>query len=268
MSGESVKSARVLDDNADGRAEAARLLRYGGLVGFATETVYGLGADATSPEAVARIYAAKGRPSFNPLIAHVTHAEDARREGVFDEHASALAEKFWPGPLTLVVPAAPGGCVCELARAGLATIALRVPSHHSAQALLAAVGRPVAAPSANRSGRLSPVTAADVVGDLGSVIDAVLDAGQTSVGLESTIVACLGGAPVVLRPGGDRDPRASHVLSARSASGMEMPCRRPASLHPTTRRARRFGSMRWHLKTAKPALISVRGLAAQRSISP
>lgn len=197
-----VKTAIVLDDSADGRAEAARLLRSGGLVGFATETVYGLGADATSSNAVARIYAAKGRPAFNPLIAHVFDAEDARREGVFDELAIALAKAFWPGPLTLVLPAAPDGSVCELARAGLATVALRVPLHPSARALLAAVGRPVAAPSANRSGRLSPVTAADVLDDVGDAIDAVLDGGPATVGVESTIVACLGGAPVVLRPGG------------------------------------------------------------------
>ena len=203
MSANSVKAnAAILADTAAGQAEAARILRGGGLVAFATETVYGLGADATSPDAVARIYAAKGRPAFNPLIAHVATVAAARREGIFDCHAEALAQAFWPGPLTLVLPVSPEGKVCDLARAGFNTVALRVPSHPSAQALLATVGRPIAAPSANRSGRLSPVYATDVIADLSDCINAVLDAGRAPVGVESTIVACLGDAPVVLRPGG------------------------------------------------------------------
>ena len=177
------------------------MLRRGGLVAFPTETVYGLGADATRAEAVARIYAAKERPRFNPLIAHVASVDAARREGVFDESALALAARFWPGPLTLVVPAAPGASVCDLARAGLDSVALRVPAHPLAHALLERVGRPVAAPSANRSGRVSPTTAAHVLTDLDGRIDAVLDGGATQVGLESTIVACLG-EPRLLRPGG------------------------------------------------------------------
>lgn len=188
--------------DAGGVAEAARILREGGLVAFATETVYGLGADATSPEAVAKIYAAKDRPAFNPLIAHVTGLDAARREARFSPVATRLAEAFWPGPLTLVLPLAEGASVCELARAGLQSVALRAPDHAVAQAMLAAVGRPVAAPSANRSGRVSPVTSAHVLEDLSDRIDAVLDAGPTSVGLESTIVACLDGPPVLLRPGG------------------------------------------------------------------
>jgi L-threonylcarbamoyladenylate synthase len=177
------------------------MLRRGGLVAFPTETVYGLGADATRAEAVARIYAAKERPRFNPLIAHVASLDAARREGVFDESALALAARFWPGPLTLVVPGASGASVCDLARAGLDSVALRVPAHPLAHALLERVGRPVAAPSANRSGRVSPTTAAHVLTDLEGRIDAVLDGGPTAVGLESTIVACLG-APRLLRPGG------------------------------------------------------------------
>ena len=138
-------SARRLAATDDGLAEAARLLRAGELVAFATETVYGLGADAGDSAAVARIYAAKGRPAFNPLIAHVPDLAAARREGVFSPQAERLAQAFWPGPLTLVTPAAPGGSVCELARAGLATVALRAPAHPLAQRLLRAVGRPVAA---------------------------------------------------------------------------------------------------------------------------
>ncbi len=196
------KRAVRLPPTVSGIAEAARLLRGGCLVAFATETVYGLGADAASPTAVAKIYAAKGRPSFNPLIAHVPDGAAARREGRFSAEAERLAAAFWPGPLTLVVPVAETGSVCELARAGLDTIALRAPAHAIAHALLAEVGRPVAAPSANRSGRVSPVTADHVMEDLGDRIDAVLDCGPSSVGLESTIVACLGAQPMLLRPGG------------------------------------------------------------------
>ena len=194
--------ARRLQPTEQGIADAARLLRENGLVAFATETVYGLGADATSPVAVAKIYAAKGRPAFNPLIAHVPDMAAARHEGVFSPLAEKLAMTFWPGPLTLVLPVAPGGGVCELARAGLDTIALRMPAHDVARALLVATGRPVAAPSANRSGHVSPVTADHVLEDLGQNIDAVLDCGPTVVGVESTIVACLGERPILLRPGG------------------------------------------------------------------
>lgn len=167
-----------------------------------TETVYGLGADATSGAAVAAIYAAKERPSFNPLIAHLPGLDAARREGVFDADALALAQAFWPGPLTLVVPAAPGCSVCELARAGLQTVALRVPSHPLAHAVLMQAGRPIAAPSANRSGRISATSAGHVLAELDGRIDAVLDGGPTAIGLESSIVACLDGAPRLLRPGG------------------------------------------------------------------
>ncbi|QFU15852.1 L-threonylcarbamoyladenylate synthase [Microvirga thermotolerans] len=185
-----------------GVTRAAEILRGGGLVAFPTETVYGLGADATRPEAVARIYAAKERPRFNPLIAHVDGLPAALAQGTFDGTARRLAEAFWPGPLTLVVPAAPGCTVCDLARAGLDSVGLRVPSHPFARALLAAVARPVSAPSANRSGRVSPTSADHVLGDLDGRIDAVLDGGETQVGVESTIVSCLGDAPRLLRPGG------------------------------------------------------------------
>lgn len=185
-----------------GVAQGARLLRSGALVAFATETVYGLGADATDPAAVARVYAAKGRPAFNPLIAHVPDIAAARREAVFSPAAERLAEAFWPGPLTIVAPIAPHGAVCDLARAGLATVAVRAPDHPLALALLRAAGRPIAAPSANLSGRVSPTTAAHVLEDLGDRIAAVLEGGTTAVGVESTVVACLDGRCVLLRPGG------------------------------------------------------------------
>jgi L-threonylcarbamoyladenylate synthase len=181
---------------------AAGILRAGGLVAFPTETVYGLGADATDPKAVTGIYAAKNRPRFNPLIAHVPDLEAARAQGRFDGAALALAERFWPGPLTLVVPLAEGGTVSELTRAGHDSVALRVPSHPVARALLAAAGRPIAAPSANRSGRISPTTAAHVLAGLDGRIDAILEGGATRVGVESTIIACLGERPTLLRPGG------------------------------------------------------------------
>jgi L-threonylcarbamoyladenylate synthase len=199
---EPMPKTRRLIDSPEAIAEAADVLRSGGLVAFPTETVYGLGADATCGEAVARIYAAKDRPRFNPLIAHVADRAAALREGDFSGAALRLAEAFWPGPLTLVVPAAPRASVSALARAGLDSVALRVPGHPLALALIAAVGRPIAAPSANRSGRVSPTTADHVLADLDGRIDLVLDGGATVVGVESTIVACLDARPALLRPGG------------------------------------------------------------------
>jgi L-threonylcarbamoyladenylate synthase len=182
--------------------EAAQILRQGGLVAFPTETVYGLGADATSDAAVAKIYAAKRRPSFNPLIAHVVDLAAAQEQGIFTPQALMLARSFWPGPLTLVVARANNATVCDLARAGLDSVALRVPAHPVARSLLAAVGRPLAAPSANLSGHVSPVTADHVLADLDGAVDLVLDGGACPVGLESTIVACLDDGPRLLRPGG------------------------------------------------------------------
>jgi L-threonylcarbamoyladenylate synthase len=186
---------------ASDAAEGGRLLAEGRLVAFPTETVYGLGADACDPRPVAALYAAKGRPAFNPLISHVLSIEAAAALGRLDGDARRLAEAFWPGPLTLVVPAAEDCVVCDLARAGLDTIALRAPDHPVARAVIAAANRPIVAPSANRSGRVSPTSAAHVLEDLDGRIDAVVDGGPTMVGLESTIVACLGGAPRLLRPG-------------------------------------------------------------------
>ncbi len=192
---------RLIGTDATGIAEAAALLRAGRLVAFPTETVYGLGADARSGEAVAAIYAAKRRPSFNPLIAHVADTLAARVEGRFDAAAERLAEAFWPGPLTLVVPVAQTCGVSALARAGLDSVALRVPGHPVARALIAAAGRPIVAPSANRSGRISPTTARHVFEELDGRIDAILDGEAASIGLESTVVSCLG-EPRLLRPGG------------------------------------------------------------------
>ena len=191
-----------LRSDAAGITAAAGHLKAGKLVAFPTETVYGLGADARSGEAVANIYLAKGRPRFNPLIAHVASLEAAVREGAFDDDAAALAAAFWPGPLTLVVPARATCTVASLARAGLDSVALRVPDHPVALALLAFAGMPVAAPSANRSGQISPTTAAHVAAELTGRVDVILDGGATRVGLESTIVSCIGDKPRLLRPGG------------------------------------------------------------------
>ena len=180
---------------------AVRCLADGGLVAFPTETVYGLGADATNPAAIARLYQAKGRPSFNPLIAHVCHLRAAMRIARFDARAIALAEAFWPGPLTLVLPKTNDCAVADLATAGLDTIGLRVPAHPLAQEILRIFGGPVVAPSANLSGHVSPTTAAHVQSDLAGRIDLIVDAGAVEVGVESTIVGCFG-EPMLLRPGG------------------------------------------------------------------
>ncbi|WP_411287366.1 L-threonylcarbamoyladenylate synthase [Phenylobacterium sp.] len=180
--------------------QAAAALRQGGLVIMPTETVYGLAADAADPRAVAAVYVAKGRPSFNPLIAHVADLATARRIARFDARALVLAERFWPGPLTLVLPAADEAAVCDLARAGLDTVAVRSPAHPLARALLASFGGPLVAPSANRSGRPSPTTFADAVEETGAAAACALDGGPCAIGLESTVVALLD-QPSLLRPG-------------------------------------------------------------------
>ena len=230
-------SSNIRPANEDAIAEAAAILRAGGVVAMPTETVYGLAGDATNPQAVARIYEAKNRPHLNPLIAHVRDLEMARGfgalpaqgeniSGVIERRFSnfsgnfakfraffadlspqpyRLAEKFWPGPLTLVVrrfpPLGSAPAICDLAAAGLETLALRSPAHPVAQALIRAADRPLAAPSANPSGRLSPTTADAVAEMLGDKVDLILDGGPCEHGVESTIVACIGGAPQILRPG-------------------------------------------------------------------
>ena len=202
----------VMQADSAAVARAARILADGGLVAFPTETVYGLGADATNGAAVARLYAAKGRPRFNPLIAHVTDAAAARALAAFNAAAERLAAAFWPGPLTLVLPKAAGCQVADLATAGLATIAVRVPAHPVAREMLAAFGKPIVAPSANRSGHVSPTTATHVLGDLEGRIDLIIDAGPAQVGVESTIVACVVEPPVLLRPGGIAREEIERVL--------------------------------------------------------
>ena len=198
-------------------AEAARLIAAGEPVAMPTETVYGLAADATNGEAVALIYAAKGRPSFNPLIVHVADLAAAERIGVFDETARALAEAHWPGPLTLVVPLREDAGIAPLVTAGLSTIALRVPAHPAMQALLAATGKPLAAPSANASGKISATRADHVRASLGGRIALIIDGGPCSQGIESTIVAATGGAPRLLRRG------PIEIDAAEETRGIEAP---------------------------------------------
>ena len=182
-------------------AVATQVLRGGGLVIMPTETVYGLAADAANAAAVARLYAAKGRPAFNPLIAHVHDTASARAIADFDHRAVTLAEAFWPGPLTIVAPIHDGRAVCDLARAGLDTVAIRAPAHRLARELLRAFGGPLVAPSANKSGRPSPTTFADAVAETGASAGNALDGGDCRVGLESTVVSLLAGPPRLLRPG-------------------------------------------------------------------
>ncbi len=186
---------------SDRVADAAAALSRGDLVLLPTETVYGLAADAANAEAVARIFAAKGRPRFNPLIAHVDSVEAAARVGQMTPMAEALAARFWPGPLTLVLQALPDGPVCDLARAGLDSVAVRVPGHPLARGVIEAFGGPVVAPSANRSGRPSPTTYRDAVEETGAATAVALDGGDCIVGLESTVVSLLRDRPRLLRPG-------------------------------------------------------------------
>ena len=181
---------------------AAKVLRSSGLVAFPTETVYGLGADATSGLAVAGLYAAKGRPSFNPLIVHVPETAAASALAEMTPLGKTLAGAFWPGALTLVLARRPNRIIADLATAGLDTVAVRVPAHPVAQALLRAANLPIAAPSANRSGHVSPTTAQHVEADLGDRVQMILDGGATSVGLESTVVDVTGNTPIILRLGG------------------------------------------------------------------
>ncbi|MCY7279890.1 MAG: threonylcarbamoyl-AMP synthase [Sphingomonas bacterium] len=205
-----------------GISRAAELVLAGQPVAVPTETVYGLAADATNPQAVARIYAAKGRPSFNPLIVHVPDLAAAEHLGLFDADARALAEAHWPGPLTIVVPALADTGIAAIVTAGLGTIALRVPAHPAMQALLKATGRPLAAPSANASGRISPTRAAHVLASLGGKIALVIDGGATASGIESTIVAATGGGLRLLRRG-PIEVDALLIDSKTSSGGIEAP---------------------------------------------
>lgn len=194
-------TTQILSSDAHGIADAAVILRKGGLLAFATETVYGLGGDARKDTIVAQIYAAKGRPSFNPLIVHVPDLETAQRYANFNSDALNLANAFWPGALTLVLPLRSDAGLSKLVTASLTTVAIRVPAHPIAQQILKQFDGPIAAPSANPSGRISPTTAAHVMAGLNGKIDAILDGGPCNVGLESTIIG-LGAEPTLLREGG------------------------------------------------------------------
>jgi L-threonylcarbamoyladenylate synthase len=213
-------NGRILDGNDPSAiAAAVAALKRGALVAMPTETVYGLAADAGNPQAVGAIFLAKGRPRFNPLIVHVASADAARAIGIFNDAAARLAAAFWPGPLTLVVPRRAGAPIADLATAGLATVALRVPAHPVAQALLAAFGGPLTAPSANRSGHVSATLAAHVAADLGERVSVILDAGASPIGVESTIVGFSGETatlpiPMLLRAGGVPREAIEAVLGA------------------------------------------------------
>ncbi len=250
---------RLLAADPAGIAEAARLLRQGELVAFGTETVYGLGADATNDRAVAAIFAAKGRPHFNPLICHYPDADAVFAHVADDARARALAAAFWPGPLTLVLPRRPDCPVALLAGAGLETLAVRVPAHEAALVLLRAVARPVAAPSANRSGQVSPTTAAHVMDGLGGRIAAVLDCGPCPVGLESSVLDLTGATPVLLRPGGLTRERIELVAGPVGA-GIT-----PAQAE-AARGLRSPGLLVSHYAPVLPVRLAVRDVAADEAL--
>jgi L-threonylcarbamoyladenylate synthase len=211
--------AKTTPANAEAIARAANLLHEGKLVAFPTETVYGLGADARNGKAVAGIFAAKGRPRFNPLIVHLRDRADAERHALFSPAALTLADTFWPGALTLVLPRRPGTPLSELVSAGLDTVALRVPAHPIAAALLREAGLPIAAPSANPSGRISPTSAAHVAAGLSEEVDLILDGGTTPLGLESTVIGFDGEMPVLLRPGAIAREAIEAVTGPLAAAG-------------------------------------------------
>jgi L-threonylcarbamoyladenylate synthase len=210
--------------------EAAETLRAGALVAFPTETVYGLGADATNDRAVAAIFEAKGRPRFNPLIVHFPDAEAAAAEVTFDARARAVAARFWPGPLSLVLPRSAGCRVSLLCSAGLETLAVRVPDHPVGHALLAAAGRPLAAPSANPSGALSPTTAAHVAAAFGDEVPLILDGGPCPVGLESTVLDLSGATPMLLRPGAVTAQDLSSLVGPVAEAGVDSAIKSPGML--------------------------------------
>jgi L-threonylcarbamoyladenylate synthase len=236
-----------------------RSLIDGGLVAVPTETVYGLAADATSGTACARIFQAKGRPSFNPLISHLPNLEAARHHGVFDDRALKLAEAFWPGPLTLVVPKTKASEISDLATAGLSTVALRVPSGPIMRYLSEKTGRPLAAPSANRSGKISPTRAEDVIADLGDALDFVIDAGPCEVGIESTIIGLTDEHVTLLRPGGLAREEIESVLQTkvRTPASNNQP-EAPAAPGMLTSHYAPNAQMRLHARAVAPneALLS------------
>ncbi len=251
---------RRLDADASGIARAADLLRRGRLVAFGTETVYGLGADAANPGAINALFAAKGRPRHNPLIAHFADADAAFAEVRPTQLARALAERFWPGPLTLVLPRGDACTVCHEAAAGLATLAVRVPSGDAARALLGLVGRPIAAPSANRSGRVSPSTSAHVLDGLDGRIDAVLDCGPCPVGLESTVLSLDERGAALLRPGGIPVEAIAAALAAEGAPPLgRTPPANP--LHPASP-----GQLASHYAPSLPLRLDARAAGADEAL--
>jgi L-threonylcarbamoyladenylate synthase len=240
-------------------AEAARLLRAGALVGFATETVYGLGADARQGRAVASVFEAKGRPHFNPLICHFCTAEAAFEEVIADSRAVALAARFWPGPLTMVLPRRPTCRIDLLAGAGLDTLAVRVPAHPQALELLRLFDGPVAAPSANRSGSVSPTTAAHVMAELDGRIAAVLEGGACAVGVESTVLDLTGAGAVLLRPGGV-PVEAIEAVIGRVGRPL------PLSAAEATRSLRSPGMLLSHYAPGLPVRLNATEVAAEEAL--
>ena len=223
MTGVTEGAGRIRRADPAAIEEAAEILRGGGLVAFPTETVYGLGADATNDKAVAGIFAAKARPSFNPLIVHLADAAAAADIVAFTPAARTLAAAFWPGALTLVLPRRPDCGISLLCSAGLDSLGVRAPAHPVAQRLLAACGRPLAAPSANRSGRISPTTAAHVALSLGARVPLILDGGPCAVGLESTVLDLTGPRPALLRPGGITEAEIEAAIGPLARSGAAAP---------------------------------------------
>lgn len=252
--------------------EAAAILRAGGLVAFPTETVYGLGADATNDRAVAAIFAAKGRPQFNPLIVHVLDAESAARDVILDSRTRTVAARFWPGPLSLVLPRAPDCRVSLLCSAGLNSLAVRAPNHPVARAVLRALDRPVAAPSANPSGAISPTTAAHVARGLGSKVAMILDGGPCPLGLESSVLDLTSATPTLLRPGGTTREDLESVLGPIAVAGAESPIASPGMLE--SHYAPRL-PLRMNARAAKPGEawlafgpVPGEGPAAAENLSP
>lgn len=245
----------IAKPDAGAIARAAECIRAGGLVAFPTETVYGLGADATNGLAVARIFEAKGRPRFNPLIVHVPSLADAERIGIFSKTAKALAQEFWPGPLTLVVKRRADCTIAELVSAGLDTLAIRVPDHAVAQALLKSAGRPIAAPSANRSGHVSATRAEHVAADLAGSVALILDGGATVRGLESTIIDVSGEETVQLRPGAV----AANLIEA--VAGMKIARFAGHSLKPISP-----GQLESHYATHAPLRLNARSIKSGEAL--
>ena len=237
--------------------EAARLIREGELVAFPTETVYGLGGDATNERAVAKIFEAKGRPQFNPLISHVPGSAEAKRLVQWNDTADKLASRFWPGPLTLVLRRAAGSPIALLATAGLDTVAIRAPAHPLAQELIGAAGVPIAAPSANRSGAISPTRAEHVAESLGAKVAMILDGGPCTIGIESTVLDLTSERPTLLRPGGATREAIEAVVGPIAVSEA-LPAGDAARKSP--------GQLQSHYAPARPVRLEAAAVAADEGL--